>query len=300
MSTSPSHPEHACHPERSKEPVPSASSGPALSAGKGQALSKAKESLRGLRIIVTRAQEQAGELSRRLAELGAEPVEVPAIRIAPVEDAGPLDRAIEGLAAYDWVIFTSQNGVAAFWQRLEALGLDSRALQGMRVAAIGPATAAALRARGVAPDYMPEEYVAEAILAGVGDVAGRRILLPRADIARRALAEGLRARGAHVDEIAAYRTLPADGLLPDLSQADAITFTSSSTVRNFIQAAGGPDALQGLVVVCIGPITAATCRELGITPDVVADEYTIDGLVRALAGARFVRAASPLRRCEGE
>jgi uroporphyrinogen III methyltransferase/synthase len=246
--------------------------------------------LRGLRIIVTRAREQAGELSHRLAELGAEPIEVPAIRIAPVEDAHSLDRAIERLSSYDWVIFTSRNGATAFWQRLEALGLDGRALEGARVAAIGPATAAALRAQGIEPDYVPEEYVAEAILAGIGDVAGRRILLPRADIARRALAEGLRARGAHVDEIVAYRTLPADAPLPDLSQADAITFTSSSTVRHFVRAVGGPDALQGPVIACIGPITAATCRELGITPDVVAGEYTVDGLVRALvehfAGAK--------------
>jgi uroporphyrinogen III methyltransferase/synthase len=232
-----------------------------------------------------------------LANCGAEPIEAPAIQIAPVEDPGPLDRALEQLAAYDWVIFTSQNGIAAFWQRLEALGLERRVLMGVRVAAIGPATAAALRAQGVEPDYVPEEYVAEAIVAGIGDIAGRRILLPRADIARRALAEGLRARGAHVDEIATYRTLPADDplppegdLRPDVAQADAITFTSSSTVRHFVQAAGGPGALDGLVVACIGPITAATCRELGIVPDVVAEAYTVDGLVRALvdyfAGAK--------------
>jgi len=242
--------------------------------------------LRGLRIIVTRAREQAGPLSRRLAELGAEPVEAPAIRIAPLEDSGPLDRAIErlqtGEPGYDWVVFTSQNGVAAFWQRLEALGLDGRILAGTRVAAIGPATAAALRARRIEPGYMPEEFIAEAILAGLGNVAGQRILLPRADIARKALAEGLRALGAQVDEVAAYRTLPGEGCLPDLSRADVVTFTSSSTVRNFVQAVGGPAALNGLLVACIGPITATTCRQLGLIPDIVAGEYTTEGLVRAL------------------
>ncbi len=242
--------------------------------------------LRGLRIIVTRAREQAGPLSRRLAELGAEPVEAPAICIAPPEDTSPLDQAIErlrtGAPGYDWVVFTSQNGVAAFWQQLVALGLDRGILAGVRVAAIGPATAASLRVRRIEPDYVPEEFVAEAILAGLGDVTGQRILLPRADIARKALAEGLRALGAQVDEVAAYRTLPDEGSRPDLGRADVVTFTSSSTVRNFVQAVGGPAALNGLLVACIGPVTAATCRQLGIIPDIVADEYTIDGLVRAL------------------
>lgn len=248
--------------------------------------------LGGLRIIVTRAREQAGPLSRRLAELGAEPVEAPAIRIALQEETGPLDQAIErlrtGRPGYDWVIFTSQNGVAAFWQRLEALGQDGRVLRGVRVAAIGPATAAALRAQGIEPDYVPEEFVAEAILAGLEDVVGQRILLPRADIARKVLVEELRAQGAQVDEVAAYRTLPADGPQPDLGRADVITFTSSSTVRNFVQAVGGPAALNGLLVACIGPITAATCRQLGLIPDIVAEEYTIEGLVRALL-AYFAR-----------
>ncbi len=260
------------------------------------------EPLRGLRIIVTRASEWAGEFSQRLAALGAQPLEMPAIRIAPVEDTGPLDGAIAQLSGYDWAIFTSQNGVSAFWQRLEALGLDGRALHPLRIAAIGPATAAALRARGIEPDYVPEEFVAEAILAGIGDVAGQRILLPRADIARPLLAEGLRARGAIVDEIAAYRTLPADGPLPDpdrLRQADAITFTSSSTVRHFVQAAGGPEALRGLVVACIGPITAATCREVGLTPHVVAEEYTLEGLVQALI-RYFARRGLPHHNDAGE
>lgn len=258
--------------------------------------------LRGLRIIVTRAPEGTAEFSRRLAALGAQPIEMPAIRITPVEDSGPLDRAIAQLSSYDWVIFTSRNGVNAFWQRLEALGLDGRALHSLRVAAIGPATAAALRARGVPPDYMPEEFVAEAIVAGIGDVAGQRILLPRADIARPALAEGLRARGAIVDEIAAYRTLPAGGPLPDLDrlrQADVITFTSSSTVRHFVQAVGGPEALKGLVVACIGPITAATCREVGLTPQVVAEAYTLDGLMQALI-RYFTRRRQPVHEDTGE
>lgn len=258
--------------------------------------------LRGLRIIVTRAPEGAAEFSQRLAALGAQPLEMSAIRIVPLEDPTPLDRAIARLSSYDWAIFTSQNGVSAFWQRLEALGLDGRALRPLRIAAIGPMTAAALQARGIKPDYVPGEFVAEAILAGIGDIAGQRILLPRADIARPVLAEGLRARGAIVDEIAAYRTLPAAGPLPDpdrLRQADAITFTSSSTVRHFVQAVGGPEALRGLVVACIGPITAATCREMGLTPHIVAEEYTLEGLVQALV-RYFARRSQPTHDNTGE
>lgn len=258
--------------------------------------------LRGLRIVVTRAPEGAAEFSRRLAALGAQPIEMPAIRIVPLEDTGPLDRAIAQLSSYDWVIFTSRNGVNAFWQRLEALELDSRALHPLRIAAIGPMTAAALQARGIEPDYVPAEFVAEAILAGIGDVASQRILLPRADIARPVLAEGLRARGAIVDEIAAYCTLPAKGPLPDpasLSQADVVTFTSSSTVRHFVQAVGGPEALKGLVVACIGPITAATCQEVGLTPHIVAEEYTLEGLVRALV-RYFAQRSQPTHDNTGE
>jgi uroporphyrinogen-III synthase len=190
------------------------------------------------------------------------------------------------------VIFTSVNGVTAFLARLAATG---QAVGGVRIAAIGPATAAALTDAGLPPDFVPGTYVAEAIVTEIGDVAGQHILLPRADLARPALAAGLHARGAIVDEVTAYRTVPAPDLgqvvgLLQAGQVDAMTFTSSSTVRYFLQgvaAAGftladwqfGP---QRPAIVCIGPITAGTARDHGLPVDVVADEYTTDGLIMAL------------------
>jgi uroporphyrinogen-III synthase len=244
----------------------------------------ATTALAGRRVLVTRPADQAGALVERLAARGALPVVLPTIAIAPLADTAALDGAIGRLAGYDWIIFTSANGVTAFWERLAAAGLDGRALAGRSVAAIGPATAEALRERGVAVAFIPEEYVAERILDGLGDVAGRRVLLPRAEIARKALAGELRARGAEVEELAAYRTLAAppdpEALAELRAGVDAITFTSSSTVRHFVELAG-PDT-GNAVIACIGPITAQTARELGLPVDVVAREYTLDGLVRAL------------------
>jgi uroporphyrinogen III methyltransferase/synthase len=248
----------------------------------------------GKRVIITRASEQAPELAERLAALGAQTTTLATIQIAPADPA-PLDAAVRAVSAgmYQWVIFTSVNGVAAYAERLAALDLDARALAA-RVGAIGPATAAALRARGIRPDFVPTEYVAEAVAEQIGDIAEQSILLPRADIARPALAELLRAKGAWVHELAAYRTIapPLDpaAVIQALHEPrpDAITFTSSSTVRGFVSALGGRDpatALAGIVVACIGPITAATAREYGITPEVVATEYTMDGLVAALQAA---------------
>ena len=251
--------------------------------------------LQGRRIVVTRAQEQAGALVTQLRALGAEPLECPAIAIAPPTTYAPLDAAIGHLAQYHWVIFTSVNGVAAFRARLAHLGHDPGALGGIRIGAIGPATAAALTTAGLPPTFVPDTYVAEAIVAQIGDVAGQRVLLPRADIARAALAAGLRARGARVDEVTAYRTVPAPGLARVAEglrsgTVDALTFTSSSTVRYFVQglAAAGltmADLQRGPrrpAILCIGPITAATAREGGLPVDAVADEYTTAGLVAAL------------------
>jgi uroporphyrinogen III methyltransferase/synthase len=246
--------------------------------------------LYGKRVLVTRSREQASLLAERLAGLGAEPVEFPTIRIVPPEDFGPVDEAIADLASYQWVIFTSVNGVKALGARLQALGKDARALAGVKVAAIGPATAKALAQYGLVADYVPDKYVAEEVAAGLGQVAGQRILLPRADIAREALAVELGAKGAVVDEVTAYRTVPAEPS-DDVRQmllageVDIVTFTSSSTVRNFAALLDGLDPAQVLaqtVVACIGPITAQTARELGIRVDVVAEEYTINGLVEAL------------------
>ncbi len=191
------------------------------------------------------------------------------------------------------MIFTSVNGVAAFWQALEAAGKDSAAFAGVRVAAIGPATAQALRERGVAPDFVPEEYIAEAILPGLGEVSGRRILLPRADIARKALLDALQQQGALAEELAVYRTIPAQ---PDpqafqaLEQGvDIATFTSASTVRSFFSIVGerfGDEAanrlLKNALIACIGPITAEAARERGLAVGIIAEEYTVDGLVDAL------------------
>ncbi|CAG0987007.1 partial uroporphyrinogen III methyltransferase / synthase, partial [Anaerolineae bacterium] len=244
----------------------------------------------GKRILVTRAREQASELSQMLRELGAEPIEFPVIRIAPLDDYRALDDALT--RRYDWIIFTSGNGVSAVWYRLEALGRDARTFAGARLGAIGPATAEQLTAHGLRADFVPGEYVAEAIVAGIGDVNGKRVLLPRADIARENLARDLRARGARVDEVVAYRTITLDANDPsaqhirDLLAAgeiDAITFTSSSTVRGFVNVIRFPISnFQFPIIACIGPITAQTARDLGLQVDVTAQEYTLEGLTRAL------------------
>jgi uroporphyrinogen-III synthase len=252
--------------------------------------------LAGRRIAITRPREQADALARQLEALGARVTLLAAIRIAPIEDSAPLDAAIAQLGSYDWLVFTSVNGVAAFTERLAATDhtWDERGLA--QVAAIGPATAAALERAGVPVALMPDEYVAEGILDGLGMVAGQRLLLARADIARRTLAEGLRLRGAEVDEVAAYRTIPQP-VAPELierilgdergERVDAITFTSSSTALGLLQgltATGRKpaEALRGVALAAIGPITAATLREHGLEPAVVAREYTIPGLTTAL------------------
>lgn len=251
--------------------------------------------LRGRRIVVTRAREQAVGLIKRLRDLGAEPLECPAISIAPLHDFVQLDAAISSLYSYDWVIFTSVNGVHAFIARLHAAGKGVSTLCARKLGAIGPATGAALLALGCKPAFMPDTYVAEAIIEQIEDVEGCRILLPRADIAREALAIGLRERGAQVDEVAAYRTVHTGetvslaGLL-STNSVDAITFTSSSTVSYTVEAiieAGYDKAqvirlLNQVAVVCIGPITAATARECGLRVATVATEYTTGGLVEAL------------------
>lgn len=251
--------------------------------------------LAGKCIAITRPPEQAAALAGRLEALGAHTLPLATITIAPVEDPAALDAAIEALASYDWLVFTSVNGVRAVAERLATLGRDWSTRGLARVAAIGPATARALEERGVHVALVPDEYVAEGILDGLGNVAGQRLLLARADIARPALADGLRLRGAEVDEIAAYRTIiqPPEpdvirrALLSD-DPVDAITFTSSSTARGLLRGleALGLDprvTLRGVALAAIGPITAATLREAGLEPALVADEYTIPGLTGALA-----------------
>jgi uroporphyrinogen III methyltransferase / synthase len=245
--------------------------------------------LSGKRVVVTRARAQASELAAALEALGADVVQLPTIRIADPEDPGPLLRAIDDLHAFDWVVFTSVNGVERFFALLDARGRDARALATAAVCAIGPATAAALAARGIRADLVPGEFVAEAALealAAATELKGKRILLPRAAEARAVLPEGLRARGAEVVEVAAYRTVQdgagADAVAEQLKagEIDLVTFTAGSTVRSFVSLVG--TELGGAKVASIGPVTSAQARELGLEVDVEAREYTIPGLVRAI------------------
>ena len=246
--------------------------------------------LSGRRIVVTRARAQASGFAAALEALGAEVVQLPTIRIAPAADPAPLRRAVAEAGSFDWIVFTSVNGVERFWHEMGEQRCDARRLGGVRVCAIGPATAAELARRGVAADLVPDEFVAEAavqaLLAADGGVAGKRILLPRADLARAVLPEQLRAHGAEVVEVAAYTTVQdgADaervGKLIGDGSVDLVTFTASSTVRNFVELVG--TEVGGAQVASIGPITTNTARELGVRVDVEAQEYTIPGLVRAI------------------
>lgn len=252
--------------------------------------------LNGKRVLITRPKDQSAEFAAALQAAGAEPVLFPVIEIAPLRDPTFLDRALRKLPCYDWLILTSVNGVEAVWARLAAqVGPELLAgwqmPPGLQVAAIGPQTAAVLQARGVRPDFVPEEYVAEALLPGLGDLRSRWALLPRADLARPALADAIRQAGGVAHEVTAYHTLPAK---PDAKAlkalrrgVDIVTFTSSSTVRNFValvSAAGlDPLALPGRPrIACIGPITAATAAECGFPVTLVAAEYTTAGLLDAL------------------
>ncbi len=235
-----------------------------------------------LRVLVTRAPEQAEALVRGLRALGMEPVLYPTIRVAPPEDTGSLDRALLDLFAgkYQWLILTSVNGVRFLWQRLEALG-HTRLPSTLNVGVIGPATARALRERGVEPDVVPDEYVAERLADALGEVQGHSILLARADRARAALRRILQARGARVHEVVAYRTVIAPPTTPP-PDADIVTFTSPSTVEGFVRALGERTLASHVRVVCIGPITAKAAQKWGIPVHAVAEEYTIPGLIQAV------------------
>jgi uroporphyrinogen III methyltransferase / synthase len=251
----------------------------------------------GKRIVVTRPREQAGRLTEMLEELGATALEAPTIRIVPPEDYGPLDEACRQLDTFDWVVFTSANGVDHFMRRLQAGPGDVRDLKGVRICAIGPGTAEHVTRYGIKVDLMPSEYRAEAVfeaLRQADDLSGKRILLPRANIAREWLAEELRRVGAAVTEVWAYRTVPVEGERagePDIykmlleRQIDAVTFTSASTVRSFAGLLGADqaaDLLRGTAVASIGPVTAEAAEQLGIATAIMPGEYTIDALVGAI------------------
>lgn len=243
----------------------------------------------GKRILVTRARHQASALSRLLAERGAIPIELPVIDIQPA-NTSELDRAIARLAEFDWVLLTSANGVEVFFNRLAGLGRDSRALNDIKVGAIGPATADALKSCGIIADYLPATYTSNGIIEGLKrlDVSGKRFLLPRADIADRELVSGLEGLGAEVREIAVYRTLPATDAaarakeLFSSNTVDVVTFTSSSTVSNLVRLLGGKSGMNRLKTACIGPKTADTAIKLGLRVDILAAESTISGLVSAI------------------
>jgi uroporphyrinogen III methyltransferase / synthase len=240
--------------------------------------------LSGVSVAVTRARAQASGLASRLRALGADVVEAPAIRIVPLESGAPL--SVDG---YDLVCVTSPNGARLLFSRLEAGGLDARALAGARVAAIGPGTAAALRSFGVIADVVPERFVAEGLVEALANVPVRRALVARAAEARDVLPDALRERGAEVDVVALYETVaePLGGAeLQAALNADYVTFTSSSTVRFWFEAVAGAGAgeAQRARLVSIGPVTSEALRERGSEPDVEATRHDIDGLVEALVG----------------
>lgn len=247
----------------------------------------------GKRIVVTRAREQASELMALLAAQGAEPIALPVIRITSPQELAELDGAIAGLDRYDWIVFTSPNGVDALLRRLLELGKDVRAMGGASLAAIGPATAERLEHRALRVELVPEEFVSARLADALVQrgMAGKRVLLPRAKVAPPTLPDALRDAGAEVDVVTAYETLPDPAGAEQVRAAlereeiDAVTFTSSSTVRNFVQALQPADAgtlTRGVLVACIGPVTAETAREQGLDVGLVG-RPPIANFVRSLA-----------------
>ena len=256
--------------------------------------------LAGLRVLVGRARHQASALSSGLRELGVVVIEIPFIEIRRPRSYKPLDTALKNLRDYDWLILTSVNGVEAMWQRLQKLRLTNRQLRHLKIAAIGPATKKAIEQRGLKVSVVPKQYVAESVVESLRrKVSGKRILLARAKIARDVIPRELRKLGAQVDVVEAYETV-----VPKFSQArlravlrdpsrrpNVITFTSSSTVRNFVALLGTAwrgrsrprkKQLEGIQFASIGPVTSATLRELGLPVDIEAKHYTIPGLMKAI------------------
>ncbi|NLM52728.1 MAG: uroporphyrinogen-III C-methyltransferase [Firmicutes bacterium] len=252
-----------------------------------------KKPLFGKRILVTRARAQASELSRRIEKLGGEAWEFPLIEIKEPLDFQPLDQALAQIDRYSWLIFTSVNGVDAFFTRLRRHKKDARALHGLKICAVGPKTKERLTEMCLDVDYMPNEYRAEAIAAGLqGKIQpGQWVLLPQGDLARPVLANALQKMGAKVDKVTVYRTVCTGekaGLLREMLAAGKIhylTFTSSSAVRNFVETIGPEKIkalLSGVKLISIGPVTSATARSLGLPVDLEAKEYTIDGIMKVL------------------
>ncbi|MDD9303729.1 MAG: uroporphyrinogen-III C-methyltransferase [Desulfobacter sp.] len=252
-----------------------------------------KKPLFGKRIVITRARSQASGLVSQLNRLGAQCIEIPTIKIVPPKDRTPLEKAIENLDKYEWLVLTSVNGVKYFFDTLFEKGLDVRALGHLKFACIGPVTKERLADYGIVSDILPETYRAESVVDAFAnvDIQGKQILLPRAKKARTILPEELAKMGAMVDEVAAYETqLAQEGkeslidMLKD-NAIDAVTFTSSSTVSNFISLLENQDShalLKDVTLASIGPITSDTARSLGLEPEIEASPYTIQALVNAL------------------
>lgn len=245
----------------------------------------------GKRILVTRSRERAGALSEILSLEGAEPIEIPTIEIEPALNHDLLDDVLSRLSEFHWLLFTSVNGVEAFFAHLHQHGLDSRKLHGLKICAIGEATATVLHKYGIEADSMPQEYSSHGILACLKEegIKGKRLLLPCSQLINKELVRALSELGAEIETVVAYRTLPAsnrDGKIKELlinGQVDVITFTSPSTVRGLITLMeDNVEALNKTVIACIGPVTAAAAAESGLRVDVIAKKYTIDGLVKAL------------------
>lgn len=278
--------------------------------------------LTGTRILVGRARHQAGSLSTSLRSLGASVIEIPFIEIVKPRSYAPLDEALKNFKSYDWLILTSVNGVEALWQRLRKLRIARTKLKHLQIAAIGPATKRAIVKHGLKVKMMPEEYVAESVVKGLHDkVNGKRVLLVRAKVARDVIPDSLRKAGAQVDVVEAYETVVPEKSKTRLRavfknkgrRPHVVTFTSSSTVRNFAELLGitnhvataapgypevrqgsprkSPPALREVQFASIGPVTSTTLRELNLPVSIEAREFTMGGLIRAIVLARYAQPA---------
>jgi uroporphyrinogen-III synthase len=281
---------------------------------KTRSAKKRKLPLRGLRVLVGRARHQASALSSGLRERGAEVVEIPFIEIRKPRSYKPLDSVLKNLHNYDWLILTSVNGVEALWERLHKIGGTKRDLKHLKIAAIGPATKKGIEKHGIKVNVVPEEYVAESVVESLRrQIAGKRVLLARAKVARDVIPRELRKLGAGVDVVEAYETvIPQSSrsrlraILGDAERRpNVITFTSSSTVRNFVALLGKsatsararkPSLIDRIRFASIGPITSSTLRELGLAVDIEARQYTIPGLIAAIAHLQMTSRKDSLLR----
>jgi uroporphyrinogen-III synthase len=267
--------------------------------------SSREKSLKGVRVLVGRARHQAGALSTELRKLGATVIEIPFIEIRKPRSFAPLDSALRNLSQYHWLILTSANGVDAMWKRVAKLRLRGPSLDHLRIAAIGPATKKGIEKRGIKVDVVPKEYVAESVVRSLrAKVKAKRVLLVRAKIARDVIPNELRKAGAQVDVVEAYETVAPESSRTRLRRVlenrrrrpHVVTFTSSSTVRNFVELLGGSRAAvrlltvargrkgpaHGIQMASIGPVTSSTLQELGLRVDIAARVFTIPGLVDAI------------------